>query len=205
MPHPSLLLFLISYVLLHSLLASLPCKAWAQRRWGAASQRWYRLTYNIVAVVTLLPLLPLLLFLPDQVLYVVPAPWAWLMLAGQVGGAYMLLSALRQTNLAWFLGTAQVQEPADDATTEARQDPLVTSGYYAYVRHPLYTAGLLMMWLSPVMTLNWLTVYVVFSLYMYIASFHEEQRLVQQFGAAYREYQQRVGRFLPRLSRIFQQ
>lgn len=205
MPHASLLLFLIGYALLHSLLASQPCKAWAQRRWGAASQHWYRLIYNIVAVVTLLPLLPLLLFLPDRVLYAVPAPWSWLMLAGQVSGAYMLLAALRQTNLAWFLGTAQVQASAADAAAEAEQDPLVTSGYYAYVRHPLYTAGLLMMWLSPVMTLNWLTVYAIFSLYMYIASFHEEQRLVQQFGAAYREYQQQVGRFFPRLPRIFQQ
>jgi protein-S-isoprenylcysteine O-methyltransferase Ste14 len=48
------------------------------------------------------------------------------------------------------------------------------------------------------MTVNLLAVYGLFSLYLYIGSFHEEHRLIKQFGSAYRAYQERVGRFLPR-------
>jgi protein-S-isoprenylcysteine O-methyltransferase Ste14 len=47
------------------------------------------------------------------------------------------------------------------------------------------------------MTVNLLTVYGLFSLYLYVGSFHEEHRLLQQFGPAYRAYKERVGRFLP--------
>lgn len=192
MPHPLLILFLISYVIVHSLLASLSCKSLAQRIWGQAGQRWYRLGYNIVATIMLLPL-PLLLLLPDKPLYSVPAPWRWLMLAGQMLATLAALVILRQTSLGHFMGTAQTRP-----FSEGGEDPLITSGSYAYVRHPLYAAALPMMWLSPSMSVNWLTVYGIFSLYMYIGSFHEEYRLARQFGPAYRAYQQRVGRFLPR-------
>jgi protein-S-isoprenylcysteine O-methyltransferase Ste14 len=196
MPHPILLGFLVAYTLLHSLLASQPCKAWARRRWGTASDRWYRLAYNGVAVVTLLPLLPLLAWLPDHTLYVAPAPWRWLLLAGQGVAVLGVLAALRQTDMAHFLGVRQLRNP-----TPAAESPLTVRGFYASVRHPTYTFGLLALWLSPLMTANLLTVYLFWSLYMYLGSFHEERRLLQEFGEAYRTYQQQVPRLIPRLPR----
>jgi protein-S-isoprenylcysteine O-methyltransferase Ste14 len=196
MPHPVLILFLVAYSLLHSLMASRPCKAWARRLAGPGSDRWYRLVYNIVAVVTLLPLLPLLAGLPDQTLYVVPAPWRWLLLSGQALGVLLLLAALRQTDAAHFLGLRQ----PGDATPDA-ESPLTTQGFYAYVRHPMYSAGLLIIWLSPAMSANMLVVALFWTLYMYVGSFHEERRLIHEFGDAYRAYQQQVPRLIPRLPR----
>jgi protein-S-isoprenylcysteine O-methyltransferase Ste14 len=196
MPHPVLILFLVAYSLLHSLMASRPCKAWTRRLAGPGSDRWYRLVYNIVAVVTLLPLLPLLAGLPDQTLYVVPAPWRWLLLSGQALGVLLLLAALRQTDAAHFLGLRQ----PGDATPDA-ESPLTTQGFYAYVRHPMYSAGLLIIWLSPAMSANMLVVALFWTLYMYVGSFHEERRLIHEFGDAYRAYQQQVPRLIPRLPR----
>jgi protein-S-isoprenylcysteine O-methyltransferase Ste14 len=196
MPHPVLILFLVAYSLLHSLMASHPCKAWTRRLAGPGSDRWYRLVYNIVAVVTLLPLLPLLAGLPDQTLYVVPAPWRWLLLSGQALGVLLLLAALRQTDAAHFLGLRQ----PGDATPDA-ESPLTTQGFYAYVRHPMYSAGLLIIWLSPAMSANMLVVALFWTLYMYVGSFHEERRLIHEFGDAYRAYQQQVPRLIPRLPR----
>jgi protein-S-isoprenylcysteine O-methyltransferase Ste14 len=194
MPHPLLILFLIAYIALHSLLASLPCKNWVRRVWGPGTDRWYRLAFNIVAVVTLLPLLPLLALLPDQVLYTVPAPWAWLLLLGQVAGVAGMYAALRQTDMKHFLGLRQLHEP-DPPQAES---PLTVRGFYAYVRHPVYTFGLLVLWLSPAMTANLLVVNLFWSLYMYIGSFHEERRLIHEFGKTYRAYQQQVPRLIPR-------
>jgi protein-S-isoprenylcysteine O-methyltransferase Ste14 len=65
------------------------------------------------------------------------------------------------------------------------------------VRHPLYFFGLLFLWLTPVMTINLLTTYLLFTLYFYIGSFFEERRLRAEFGPAYRQYQQRVPRLIP--------
>jgi protein-S-isoprenylcysteine O-methyltransferase Ste14 len=47
------------------------------------------------------------------------------------------------------------------------------------------------------MSVNLLTTYVVFTLYFYFGSIHEEKRLLAEFGVAYRDYQQRVPRLIP--------
>lgn len=193
MPHPLLIGVLGGYALLHSLLASQPCKTWVQRRWGRYAMRWYRLVYNIIAAVTLVPLLFLLAVLPDTVLYRVSAPWNWLLLAGQALALLGMVNAVAQTGTAHFLGLVQLRTVSTD-----EPGSFVESGSYGYVRHPIYTFALLMMWLSPLMTVNWFTVYCIFSVYMYAATFHEEYRLVQEFGDTYRSYQRRVGRLFPR-------
>jgi protein-S-isoprenylcysteine O-methyltransferase Ste14 len=198
MPYLWLILYIIAYAAVHSLLASQFCKTWAQRIWGSTSTRWYRLLYNIIAGLTLVPLLSLLWLQPDILLYSVSSPWRWLMFGGQIAVGIGFVLALFETRMDYFMGTAQLR---DDPTSSSDADTLVTSGSYAYVRHPLYSLGLLWMWLSPVMTLNTLILYSLFSVYLYLGSFHEEQRLVKQFGPAYQHYQQCVGRFIPRLKR----
>ncbi|NJO05623.1 MAG: isoprenylcysteine carboxylmethyltransferase family protein [Chloroflexaceae bacterium] len=203
MPQPSLITYLILYLALHSLLASLPVKAWAQRMFGDSVMRWYRLTYNVLAVVLLAPLPLLLAFLPSTTLYIVPEPWRWVMLGGQGVALMLMLVTLRQTDMGYFLGLAQLR--GTSGGTEGLADPsvgddaLIVNGLYAYVRHPLYTFSLLFIWLSPAMTANLLAVFVLFTIYFYIGSIHEEHRLVRVFGETYRAYQRRVPRLFPRL------
>lgn len=189
-----LLLYLLLYAGLHSLLAARAVKEWG-RAHLPGFDRWYRLFYNAVAVVTLLPL-PWLLGLPDRILYAVPAPWSWLLWAGQALSAVALLLAVLQANPAYFVGLAQL---AGDG--EERGDRLVVNGLYRYVRHPLYLFSILFLWLSPVMTLNRLVVYGLATLYFYVGSVHEERRLAQTFGQPYRAYQQKVPRLWPSLRR----
>ncbi|MBE7551989.1 MAG: isoprenylcysteine carboxylmethyltransferase family protein [Anaerolineales bacterium] len=187
-----LIIFFTAYAVLHSLLAALPVKNWAQRVFGAGVERWYRLVYNIIGGITLLPLFPLLAWLPTQTLYIVPAPWRWLMVGGQLLALAGLAVALLQTGLFHFLGLAQVvaERPAESGT-------LNLGGFYGWVRHPLYFFSLMFLWLTPIMTSNLLTAYFLFTLYFYLGSFFEERRLIAEFGSAYRDYQQRVPRLIP--------
>lgn len=183
--------YAVVYGLAHSWLAAERVKAGVQRRLGPAA-RWYRLLYNGIATLTLLPLVPLLALLPDDMLYTIPLPWLWLALAGQALGLAGIAYGVWTTDLLHFLGLRQLIAATDNAPPR-----LVVRGLYRWVRHPLYFFGLLVLWLTPQMTVNRLALFAVLSLYMYIGTFFEERRLIREFGAAYRAYQQRVPRLLP--------
>jgi protein-S-isoprenylcysteine O-methyltransferase Ste14 len=182
------------YGALHSWLAGLPAKRLARRLFGASADRLYRLTYNIVGAIMLLPLLGFTAWQPGLRLYTVPPPTVWLFLAGQTAAVAVIALGLLQTDVWHFLGLRQLAGPSDE------QPPtLITRGLYRYVRHPLYSAGLVFLWLTPVMTSTLLALYLGLSLYLYIGSVFEERRLRLEFGQAYLEYQRRVPRLVPRL------
>ena len=81
-----------------------------------------------------------------------------------------------------------------DSTSTAQ---LVTDGLHRYVRHPLYTTSLIILYLISPMSLNWLAFAVSCHVYFYLGSIFEERKLVREFGVAYRVYQQRVPRLVP--------
>ena len=57
---------------------------------------------------------------------------------------------------------------------------LVTSGLYRFVRHPLYTTGLLFLWLTTTMTVSQLNVYVGATIYIFIGAYFEERKLLHK-------------------------
>jgi protein-S-isoprenylcysteine O-methyltransferase Ste14 len=184
----TLIVYFAVWAAVHSVMASYAAKQWARRLFGP-DDRWYRLCYNIIAVVTAGPLVMLILYLPDAALYVVPAPWRWLMWGIEGLALLAMAVALLQTGLRSFLGLARPNQ------TPGR---LHVRGFYCWVRHPLYSLGMLVIWLWPMMTVNFLTTIICFSIYLYVGSLFEERRLVAEFGDAYRAYQSQVPRFLPR-------
>jgi len=48
------------WALVHSLLTSLPLGNWTRRVFGAGVDRWYRLAFNALAAITILPIFPML-------------------------------------------------------------------------------------------------------------------------------------------------
>jgi protein-S-isoprenylcysteine O-methyltransferase Ste14 len=68
------------------------------------------------------------------------------------------------------------------------------------VRHPLYTAGLVFIWLAPVMTWNSLVFNLGLSLYLVIGALFEERKLVHQYGQAYLDYKSRTPMLIPGIS-----
>ncbi len=77
---------------------------------------------------------------------------------------------------------------------------LVTSGPYARIRHPLYTAMFGYGASLALVTANW--VFVVFAVAVVAGLFarvpREEQMMIKQFGDEYKAYMQRTGRFYPK-------
>jgi methanethiol S-methyltransferase len=167
--------------IVHSLLASTGMKNFIRRAFGGGFMKYYRLLYNIFAVISILPVLYLMVSLPDKTLYQVPAPWSYLMLAGQAFSVLLLFVAVLQTDILSFAGLRQLVE-------EEKTGNLVTSGLYRSVRHPLYAFSLSSLWLFPSMSVNSLIVYAVLTIYILIGIVFEERKLLREFGQAYAEY-----------------
>jgi methanethiol S-methyltransferase len=184
------------YAVLHSLLASRSIKARAARRFGpAVYQRYYRLFFSLMALVTTTALLALVWLLPDQVIYTIPVPWLYLTLLAQGLALAALVLGILQTGAMRFLGVRQVLEQTGKPSAER----LIITGFYRWVRHPLYIASIVFIWLMPLMTWNLLALNLGLSSYMLIGTIFEEQKLVDQFGADYERYRRQTPRILPGL------
>ena len=186
------------YGVLHSLLASNQVKQVFHRAFGQTSDRFYRLFFNIVGGLTFLPVLAVAALDPGQTLYQLTRPWVLLTSAGQALAVILLLLGLLQTDSLHFLGLRQISRPE-----ASEQSELVINGLYCQVRHPLYSAGLLFIWLTPVMTASVLALNLGLTLYIIIGSIFEERRLVGEFGQAYVDYQRRVPRLIPRPGKCY--
>ena len=80
------------------------------------------------------------------------------------------------------------------------QATLVTTGPYRWIRHPMYTAALTLGVAATLITANAVMAIGGLGMFALLAarSRTEERRLIEKFGDAYRDYQRRTGRFLPR-------
>jgi protein-S-isoprenylcysteine O-methyltransferase Ste14 len=186
--------YFAAWAVLHSSLASLRVKRLARRRFGEGARCWYRFAFVLVAVLLLVPLVILMFLLPNRTLYVVPSPWRWLMIAGQATAFAGMVWTVRATDATDFVGLRQLR--GGGATFEPH---LVRRGLYRWVRHPMYTTSLLVMWLVPTMSSNLLALFASMSVYFVVGSYHEEKLLLHQFGAEYEDYRRRVPRLIPGL------
>lgn len=80
-----------------------------------------------------------------------------------------------------------------------RQDhELVTSGPYAYVRHPIYT-GLMLAMIGSALALDvlWLLLFVLYFTYFMVSARTEEKMMLAQFPDAYPAYRKRTKMLIP--------
>ena len=185
------------YGVVHSVLASLQAKSLAAGRFGRTGARFYRLIFNILAVITFIPVAALVGLLPDRKIYSIPFPFNLLALSLQLAAGLGLLVGVIQTGAMSFLGLEQLL----DSSSMDRPSSLVTAGFYRFVRHPLYSFGLLLLWFAPVMTWNLLALSVGLTVYILVGIIYEERKLEREFGEAYREYKHKTPMLVPFLKK----
>lgn len=195
--------FIISFViwaLVHSVSASTSTKTAFRKRFGErAYQGQYRLLYNLISVVTFLPILYILwLQIPQIKLWSIPFPWYFLTMGIQLLALIGLAISLLQTDVWSFVGLRQAFRFMQGVEDPAVPEQFVTSGTYGWVRHPLYFFSLVILWLNPEMTLGSLLFNVLATLYFWIGSVYEERRLLAAYGEDYEDYQRDVPRLFPK-------
>jgi protein-S-isoprenylcysteine O-methyltransferase Ste14 len=178
---------------IHSLLASM----WVKKRMAQCCktkfERLYRLLYNLVSALTLLPLLVLTVVLPDRTLYRIPSPWIWLTLVLQGIALWGMAVSMGRSGTGRFLGIDQF------LTSDLSEQPeaLVVDGLYYWVRHPIYMFSLVFIWLFPVMSMNVLGLNIGLTLYLLIGTGLEERKLTAAFGETYTQYKQKTPMIVP--------
>jgi protein-S-isoprenylcysteine O-methyltransferase Ste14 len=84
-----------------------------------------------------------------------------------------------------------------------KDQPLVTNGPYAIVRHPMYVGLALAAWGALLIYFTWTTVYfAVFAPFLMARARREEQTLAAEFGEQWQAYCKRIPAFFPRLRKV---
>lgn len=186
-------LYLTAFASVHSLLASRQFKRVVWQAFGPGMDRWYMNFFSLFTIITITPLVLLLLLFPGRRLYIVPSPWRWLMIGGQLLASTVTRRAFSDAPHRFSIGQ-QLSGPKDPDHM-----PLGIRGVYCWIRDPFLLSGLAQMWLTPLMTTRLLMIYILTSVYLYLGSLHWESRLLAQFGKEYEDYQRRMPRLIPRL------
>lgn len=89
-----------------------------------------------------------------------------------------------------------------DTPRMMKEQPLITSGPYRFIRHPIYSAFLVILGSTLFISSNWLIgiCWAGMTILETISRIgFEEALMLEYFGDQYREYMKRTGRFFPRL------
>jgi protein-S-isoprenylcysteine O-methyltransferase Ste14 len=112
----------------------------------------------------------------------------------------LVLAALTLPAIHWALG-ALGRNVTETVLTKQHHE-LVTEGPYRWVRHPLYTTGLVLLLGLGLMAGSWFVLLAVVTALALLRVFvipREEQALMAKFGGRYRTYMSRTGRLVPRV------
>lgn len=158
--------------------------------------RGYRLAYNLFALLQLG-----LVYGLGVLLFSEPGGFnhpPWLEITRNVAfglGVILMIWGLRSYDLGLLSGLKQL-----GSRTEP-EEPLHFDELHHWVRHPLYFAGLLILW-GRVGSEFDLATALWASLYLVIGSYFEERQLKRAFGARYEDYCNKVPGLIPWRGRV---
>jgi len=136
------------------------------------------------------------------VMYILGMTWIDFFLFPLPGWLRWIGFALGVFSVVFWIWTQVELDIRWSAQLQLTQDHrLVTSGPYARLRHPLYTAMFGWAVAVALLTANWIFVaFVILSIAGTAARVpKEEQMMLESFGDEYKAYMQRTGRYFPRL------
>ena len=173
------------FALHHSAFARSPAKAWVRRRIHPAVERSL---YTWIASLLFIGVCAAWQPVPG-VAYEVPAPWSYAGYALQAIGLALTVQGSRRLDV---LDLAGVRPVLRHDAARPPHVPLLTSGVFGLVRHPLYLGWALFVLGAPRMTATRLVFALVSTVYVAVAIPWEERGLIREFGEGYERYRQRV-------------
>ena len=156
---------------------------------------YYRLCYNACSLITLLPILIYQFSLPEVVFFDWPGFWLLLKIVMYIAAVILFYGGYQVYDQQYVLGLKQIRELSEGRSQQAMD--FKTSGILEYVRHPWYSAGILLVWSFGHISDVSLAFKVILTLYFIIGTKLEEQKLLSEIGEPYRQYCRRVPMLIP--------
>lgn len=180
---------------LHSILAASKLKRILEVKLGKA-YKWYRVFYSFFSTALFLGIVIQSLFIPNLVILPKTPFLIYLgyMLAGL--GTIIALRASKEISIFSFLGFNVNQNLQTG-------EKLITSGWYARMRHPLYSA-LILIFFGYLLVAGTATSGIhllCLLIYLPFGIFYEEKNLIFLFGKEYQEYRQKVPAIFPKFKK----
>ena len=181
------------FALHHSLFARDVFRKWISRMVGALERSFYVWVASALFIAVCAVWRPV-----AGVAWRVEAPWiVWLMVVPQVVGIWLTLRSASLIDIRELSGVKQVDA---DAPRRVQKDPpyadapieFKTRGPYGWVRHPIYSGWLLIVFAVPVMTTTRLVFAITSSVYLLIAIPFEERSLRRSSQGGYDRYMRQV-------------
>jgi len=151
------------------------------------------LTGRLVGALILLIFILLYAFIPDWI------SWSQLVIPLWIRWIGVGLALLCPFFSIWIFKNIGKNISETIFTKEDHQ--LVTSGPYRWVRHPLYSTGILLIFSLGMIASNWVILLLaVFCtlIFQFFVIPKEEEHLVKRFGKLYENYKSTTGRLLPK-------
>jgi hypothetical protein len=182
----------MGYFVMHSALASLRLKSWVVLHYPERMP-FYRLGFNILATILLLPMIWLIYRNPGPTLWVWKGLGAWLSNGLALAALFGFIYSLKYYDTQEFLGLRQWKS---HTLRVEDQESFQLSPFHRHVRHPWYSFALVMIWLQD-MNAAMLVTSVMLTIYFIIGSRLEEEKLAAYHGDVYRRYMKRVPGLIP--------
>jgi protein-S-isoprenylcysteine O-methyltransferase Ste14 len=187
-------LLVVAWCVLHSAMISVSVTEYIKKHLGTRF-RFYRLFFNLVALLTLIPVALFAYSIRTQAIF----SWDGYLRIGQalllVVAVLLLLLGERHYDVRQVIGIKQIKEgSANKAITETGE--LDTSGVLGITRHPWYLATILLVWARQ-MDVSVIFVNVILTSYLFVGTLLEERKLIGEFGEKYLTYQKRVSMLIP--------
>ncbi len=188
-------------ILVIGMLVFLPIAIYRRVRSQATGEKLDRRQEGLLVLLTLRPL-GIATMVAVIIFIVSPTSMAWSSVPLPVWMRWIgvVLGIIAGLLLTWTL--SHLGENLTDTVVTRKKHTMITTGPYAWVRHPFYTSSALAIVANSLVTANWFvfaTGCLTFIL-LVIRCRTEEEKLIERFGDKYRVYVRRTGQFIPRFS-----
>lgn len=186
----------IVWCAMHSILIDPVVVKFVKNRMGSKTA-YYRLAYNGLSLLTLVPLLVITWVDRGDVVF----SWSgWTMLARLLlfaGAMVCFFGGAKGYDLQNFLGFKQIREGRESLLL-GEQQSFSETGIFGLVRHPWYVGSFLFIWsvFGTYYEKNFACV-LILSCYLVLGTYLEERKILAEHGDMYRKYQGRVSMFIP--------
>jgi protein-S-isoprenylcysteine O-methyltransferase Ste14 len=183
-----------TWCFLHSALNTQPVLDFVKRHFGK-QYPYYRIFYNLIALLTLAPVLLYSATLESPLVFRWDGPWRIVQVILLLSAAILFVAGAKQYDLVRLLGLRPPDNPNDcrALTDDCR---LEKRGILGFVRHPWYTGGILIVWSRDLTTAACLTSTIITG-YFLVGTLLEEKKLIREYGEEYRRYQKEVSMLFP--------